>query len=314
MLRNLEGGGKTKAKKNNYYFKMPNFGLTPDEDIPRSPVRMDFHSFTTLTKLTKESPWLESLTLELIELWNLCETQSEQGLVCDLLKRLVFVDSDKFKASCQKVSEHILSAWNLSPENTIMVATVRSHETDGSQPMIHAMKSFFTRYPGWTEENFYSRLGDACSKIKSGWTLVVVDDFIGTGEKISKLISWIKTRFESAGVERYQIKICAIAAMNQSRTKLDLLEVDYFAHIWLKKGIRDHFQGQELESAIQDMLNIESQLAPTYHGKKLPSFGYGESEALFYINPYNAPNNVFPVFWWPGLKSGIQRYTIFNRF
>ena len=59
------------------------------------------------------------------------------------------------------------------------------------------------------------------------------------------------------------------------------------------------------------MLQLEQKLE---HSQKFIYFPFGKdkSEALFYIDEFNIPNNVFPIFWWEKTLHGI-RNTMFTR-
>ena len=87
---------------------------------------------------------------------------------------------------------------------------------------------------------------------------------------------------------------------------------DIFAAIELEKGISGYLTGSARDDAREEMLRLEARLHPTFNGRPLPSLGYGEAEALFSTDG-NAPNSVFPVFWWPRLRTGRNRKTILSR-
>ena len=57
-----------------------------------------------------------------------------------------------------------------------------------------------------------------------------------------------------------------------------------------------------LEAGLKEMIGRES----------LPHFGWGAAEALF-GSPYNTPNSVFPIFWWPKTRDNSDRNTILRR-
>ena len=84
--------------------------------------------------------------------------------------------------------------------------------------------------------------------------------------------------------------------------------------MWLDKGISDYY-GNKVKETLDCMLNLEENLGNEFMGKKLSdvSLGYHKSEALFAIDNLTVPNNVFPIFWWPVLKSNVIRNTVLNR-
>jgi hypothetical protein len=105
--------------------------------------------------------------------------------------------------------------------------------------------------------------------------------------------------------------------MESAKTVFDSLPIEgYFACIWLSRGISDAYVGDTLVERTQSMIELEALLAESFRGRKLSlyNFGYRRSEALYSLEAYNIPNNVFPIFWWPSLKSGKPRNTMFKHF
>ena len=88
--------------------------------------------------------------------------------------------------------------------------------------------------------------------------------------------------------------------------------VDVFSAITLRKGISQHFLDDDLYSARERMRALEGRLSPQIDDEPLPTFGYGQAEALFSTDG-NTPNSVFPVFWWPHSVDGKRRRTILTR-
>ena len=88
-----------------------------------------------------------------------------------------------------------------------------------------------------------------------------------------------------------------------------------FAHNILQKAISEKHPPAQAAVLIETMRKIESRLDETYRQKSIKeySLGFGESEALYCAENDNCPNNVFPVFWWPRLKSGTPFKTILRR-
>ena len=193
------------------------------------------------------------------------------------------------------------------------MAVVNTSESDGSQYLLHSIKNKFSDIDGWTDKNFVSRLGEGVEKVREGSAIVLVDDFIGTGNTIRNKVNWIKEKISERSISAYSIYICSIAAMTASKSILESLTPNIFVSKWLNKGISDYYNTEALSRAIEDMKLMEDCLHKEYGKRKFSSFGYGQSEALFYMEPYNIPNNVFPVFWWPFHVSGKKRSTLFTR-
>lgn len=285
-----------------------------NKSIDRSQSFIDPALFKKLVRLMMDLPWLEPSSEELAMLWNLCDTSSEEQLIEQLLKRFMHVDSAHLRKLGEKCAAEVYDEWGLRPNDTLIVATSDSSKADGSQMFIQNMKNKFTGYGGWTEANFCNRIGDSVPRLGKIVNIVLVDDFIGTGNTMSRRVKWYQGKVDKKGLtDKVRLFVISIAAMEISCTVLDELGIDYFCTIWLKKGISDFYKDNELTDAISDMNKLEYKLEPEVAGRKLQNFGWGRSEALFALESFNVPNNVFPVFWWPELKPGKKRKTIFMR-
>jgi hypothetical protein len=282
--------------------------------IERSATKIDPSIFKILLELTRIQPWLENTSEELAELWNYCTSDSERGLVEDLIRRYIYLDSSGLKQAGTEVATHICEIWKLNGSDTLIVAVSDNSEPDGSQMFIQSLKNKFVDYDNWDKDNFINRIGDSINKLNGIKNVVLVDDFIGTGKTVTRRINWYKKKLEENDLdEKVNVYVCSIAAMEFSIELIDESKVDYFCPVWLKKGISEHYTGINLTAAIDDMNNLESRLEPIVRGKTLPNFGYDKSEALFAIEPLNVPNNVFPIFWWQEERIKKKRKTIFKR-
>lgn len=285
------------------------------EFLPRAKAQIDAVEFKKLFDLNRDCEWLESEYEALIELWNLCEFDGQTELIADLLRRFEIVDSYKLNEYGKKVAEKIAVEWGLNPNKTRIVAVSDNSEADGSQFFLQSLKSKFAEYGGWSESCFINDIRIARDKVKRSWTYVLLDDFIGTGKTIDRKVRWFLAELEKAGTMDAIVKVVAIGGMSQSQKTLDELGVDYYCPVWLEKGISDHYESGELSMAIDSMKELETKLGKHYRGWWLSThkFGFGKSEALFCVHPFNAPNNVFPVFWWPVLRNSVQRKTVLSR-
>ena len=75
-----------------------------------------------------------------------------------------------------------------------------------------------------------------------------------------------------------------------------------FCGMELQKGITEAIPPAERNRATEAMLELESRILPPRRIPRQPddisyNFGYGQSEALFWLEGGNVPNNVFPIFW-----------------
>lgn len=280
--------------------------------LKRTSAKIDHDVFIKLTKLMNNQVWLQEESEALIELWNLCKFESEQELVFNLLMRFNYIASGDIKKYGKEIADHILNIWNLQWKGTRIVAVSDNREADGSLMFIQSIKNKFVTN-NWKENNFINNIGDGQRLARKNYNIILLDDFIGTGDTIKRRIEWFQQKLSEKKKENVTLYVICLAALEVAKPILDSMGVKYFSPLWLKRGISDHFSGDELKSAIENMKRIETEFAPKYNGQPMPSFGYKKSEALFAIDAFNVPNNVFPVFWWPVLNNLEQRNTILKR-
>jgi len=280
--------------------------------LRRASKQIEHDDFVKLMTLTLNQSWLEEESEALIELWNLCKFTSEQELVYNLLLRFKYLTSSEIKTSGREVANHILNVWNLSPKGTRIIAVSDKREADGSQMFIQSLKDKFTTN-NWKENNFINNIGDGLKLTRKNYKIILLDDFIGTGDTIERRVKWARKQIRKKHKTNVSIRVVCLAALEIAKPKLDLLKIEYYSPIWLKRGISDHYKAKELKKAISDMKRLEDELAKRYNGQSMPSFGYKKSEALFAIEAFNTPNNVFPIFWWPVLANQQQRNTLLKR-
>lgn len=129
--------------------------------------------------------------------------------------------------------------------------------------------------------------------------LILVDDFVGTGDTAEKCI--IDVRKFNATLLGY-IVVMSVAALEKGKQKLSSFNVPIFSSYIIKRGISDYYTGYNLTKNIQLMHNIESKLRVS----KSFSLGYGASEALICLK--RCPNNTFPIYWHDSRYSPYPRY------
>lgn len=290
-------------------------GMVQEESsyIPRATTKMNPDDFHKLLKLNNEHPWLHSESEALIELWNLCDEEQQQDLIVELIRRFKLIDSSTLKESGEAVTLHVVEHWGLEASTTRIVAVSDKSEADGSQAFLQSMKNKFSAHDGWAEKCFVNSIRDGVDAAKPNYTVILVDDFIGSGSTIKRRVDWVKNELNTKNIQNVTLKVVAIAGMEAAKQVLDGLGVEYYCPFWLKRGISDYKASAKVPNPVEAMKKLEVKLANRYRGQFLPRFGYKRTEALFCVEAYNVPNNVFPVFWWPVLKDYEPRKTLFRR-
>ena len=288
------------------------------EELSKSSDKMNSEDFYKLSDLLKKQIWLEDVFEALIELWNLCEYKDEQKLIYQLLLNFSCLNSKKANNYCKDISIYICDKWGINSESTKIVALCDEERPDGSQFFIQILKNKFADRNNWTERNFVNNLasiGKAAYQLENGQNLILIDDFIGTGNTVERKIKWLKSKIKEKNKCDIKIFLVSLAYMQDALNVIKSLKIKFFSPVKLKKGISDCYDGEILINNIHNMKNLESKLHPIYKNLHLSSFnfGYGKAESLFSIEGLNVPNNVFPIFWWPMLMNGRKRNTILKR-
>jgi hypoxanthine phosphoribosyltransferase len=279
--------------------------------LNRASSTIDVNDFTRLTKLHLDYKWLTYEPQALFELWCLTENDDQKDIIEFLIKNFSYINEHSLSEGSLKIAATIESTWKLSAKDTFLTATCDDRKPDGSQTLIQSLKNKFSI--NWRELNFFNSLPISINEIPSDSNIVLVDDFIGTGDTISRKLKYVNDTIEKRGLKNITVKIVSLAAMNFTQEVLNGLKVDYFSPNWLKKGISELVPTEKRDAATKSMEELEKKLKKQYKGKPLPYFGYKKSESLYALGSHNIPNNVFPIFWWPFLKGGIQRKTLFKR-
>ncbi|MBQ4522198.1 MAG: hypothetical protein IJA10_04515 [Lachnospiraceae bacterium] len=127
-----------------------------------------------------------------------------------------------------------------------------------------------------------------CRKMKQEKSLLVlVDDFIGTGNTAEKCLNSMDLPEEIYA----RTKVLALVAQEEGIEYIEKLGIEVFAGMARKKGISDYYDDEEAKKRIEMMDEIEEKMSV----KKDYRLGYGKSEAL--VTMCRTPNNTFPVFW-----------------
>lgn len=282
-----------------------------NEVINRATDKIDVDDFTRLTRLHIEHTWLTYEPQALFELWCLSENDEQKNIIEFLIKNFSYIDGRSLADGCQLIANHIQNIWNLDATNTFLLATCDDSKPDGSQTLIQNLKNKFS--VNWKESNFFNSIVSGANEIPTDTNIILVDDFIGTGDTITRKLQYLNKKIAERGLNVISVKIVSLASMNFSLDILDGLGVEYYSVHWLKKGISELVSNDKREVATKSMEELEKKLKKNYHGKQIPNFGYKRSESLFALESNNIPNNVFPIFWWPFLKGGISRKTMFRR-
>ncbi|MGO4909969.1 phosphoribosyltransferase family protein [Pseudorhodobacter sp. W20_MBD10_FR17] len=285
-----------------------------ETDLDRSSQVMGRDVFASLMSLSMKHTWLIARSKELFDILELCKSDQEKDLVVDLLGRFHFCSASTHLENLRQLSGQIVTSWGCQPTNSHIVALQDGECADSSSMIVQQLKAPFADLGEWKTHNFLNQLNAAVARSKNGDNIVIVDDFAGSGTSIGKKAEWLRAALKAAG-KTASIRVAVSAAMHHSKKAIEEHVDEYHAINWLSKGISDSFTGGDLASATAAMERLETTLGNKNGNKKLDHyrFGYRRSEALYYLEGSNPPNNNFPIFWWPVLKPKRARNPLLRR-
>ena len=259
----------------------------------------------------------ERYALALTNLFNECESEDQIWMVRKLLEEFVFINSDIFVNEISKISNQIENVWSLAPKDTIILATCDSAKPDGSQSVVRALEvELPLRWRGKIYNNIYQAFASRTQN------LILVDDFIGSGKTLDGKVARIFKHAIDKG-SHPNIYLTGLAGMEVGINRLEvLLNNRVFIPIRMHKAISHNIaDANDRKRAIDSMIELEQKLLPVTpypKPKKLQeyNFGYNLSEAIYFQEGANVPNNVFPIFWKENINvegKSVSRTSLFRR-
>ncbi len=293
--------------------KLPSEALGA-EQLERSTEVLPRQTFTMLLRLTLTQPWLEGREAELLDLFELCEDNDEVNLLADLIYRFDSMSQKRFDSEMKDLVSHMISDLSLNPDRDIIIAPEKSDYSDGSQSILWRAKPHLSRHEGWTTTNLISNLEVAVDHVKDGSTVVLLEEFVGTGKTAATAHRIFVESLNSRGISA-RVVYMILSCMRAGSEYLARKGIEHFAKNLLSRGISDYYEGTQRDKALALMARIESRLCDKAEdgGLKKVRLGFKKSEALYYLDGGNTPNNVFPVFWWKWLSGSRRRQPLLDR-
>ncbi len=269
--------------------------------IERSNNKIPRDTLEKLVLLTIKQPWLIGRQGAFLELFDLCKTTREQSLIASLLDKFHYLTDADVRKRIDLIRDKITNDWSLQPCNTKISAFQKSDYADSSEAVLYALKASFAANANlaWDTPNFISNFNRLPDILNAGDNVILLDDFIGSGETIQRRVKWLAQKIADKGLV-VSIYVCSVSGMEKAIAQLPPIFKDYFVVDFLRRGISDSFEGESLIEALEDMARLESELCANHRDLSLTKFrfGYKKTEALYYRDGCNPPNNIFPIFWW----------------
>lgn len=286
--------------------------LSVQEDLPLAnrSVHLTVEQNDYAVELCFRNPWLQDRSFQLEEtiVHIVSKVKGGEKLFKTLINRFHYVskiDSDK---RVKLLVDQIEEQWKVPRDNTVIMAFCKNENGhgDGSQALLNDLK---TKMNKWKENQFYSQFDIENVKIKSGNNVILIDDFVGSGETIVNRVEAIKAVMS----KKAKLYVASLGATKVSRLFMSnyFPQVAFYSPVYVKRGFDPRYSFKKKEI----MFEMEGLLSPKYKNYKLErySLGYNQTCAVYYNDDYRIPNNVFPVFWWGKLKTGENYNSLFLR-
>ena len=227
----------------------------------------------------------------------LSNLESEQReLILDLTKRYVWITYSQYEELFFQVIEQIDIERVENCSRIVVLPIIRPEDVGkvkSSFPILYFFKSFalltrplFAQKAIEVVENV-ADIQNGVFKIKDSDLIIMVDDFLGSGETVEAAL---KEVFKIREISNTQIVVFSLVALQMAIDFLNKYEIYYTVNIILERAISDFYQSPEKEEKIRIMEEIESMIQGNHY-----KFGYNNSEAL--ITMVRTPDNTFPIFW-----------------
>ncbi|MDO8774836.1 MAG: hypothetical protein Q7K57_40245 [Burkholderiaceae bacterium] len=241
----------------------------------------------------------------IVGLMNECDTTGKFGVVEHVLKKLAYMRSNDLQLGAAKAAQVICQSWGLQPNNTLIAGLAEPSKTCGSSAYVRAIENELDR--AWATK-IHTVFKSAFRHKEENTNLVLVDDFIGTGNKMKDRITRLK---ENPKTEDYAIYVVSFGGMCDgidliTKTSCNAVEIYHK----LDKCISVGLSAEVASEYTARMKEMEARIFAT-PGRYC--FGYMQSEAAFYLESFNIPNNNFPILWSETYADSSPRASLFTR-
>lgn len=262
----------------------------------------------SLPWIGKHSRRVESLLI-LLEEAEAARAHHGPALVGRLLERFTFLSTEDYEQYLLDVAIYIKETFDL--ERTILCATTADRHKDSAQRVLYDLISTLAGL-GCYKVRSLNRY-DAAARENNFSTLILIDEFIGSGQSLVGRARNLRRIFMQKGQPAPFIHGIALAGMIRGLRSISSEFDSLNVCIALKKGIEDFSIAAERGAEYSVIHDLESVLVSNFKGEAMPSLGYAASEALYSRHSGSCPNNVFPIFWWPERKGSVDRRPLLPR-
>ncbi|MFK7049060.1 phosphoribosyltransferase [Flavobacterium davisii] len=253
-----------------------------------------------LDKIFEEKKWKEKENYEKVleALSNfsdiIFEKDEEYDLFLELLREFHWISLNDYYNSCKKLLTEIINDLDSSNQNIYIFPIITKNQNSKIKSgylVAYLIKSLIASIENihtyrFEDVNNFVDIGKI--KFKKNDVLLLVDDFIGSGETLEECIQDVKKANKNIGDK---FKILTIAIKKDTYVKLSK-KYNIYKKLEILKGISDYNTGDDINEKKLIMRNIENRIFSSIDDYSL---GFKESESL--ITLLRTPDNTFPIFW-----------------
>lgn len=236
----------------------------------------------------------------------LAELKPEQrSLIISLTEDFLWVQDFEYLKYFSLVFHRFITLYNF-PNKKIYICPLLPEDDFGksksSVSLLYLIKSYLKdiqrKYSDFTITYADSPNFVHLDSIKrDGFTLCLIDDFIGTGETAERAAKFFLDR----GISKNNFVVLSLVTMKVGLNNLNSRGYVTYTSIECDKGLSPSGSDEQIElmKTIEDTIKVDEDFR----------FGYGASEAL--VKMMRTPNNTFPIYWYN--KKNKNKYAPFPR-
>ncbi|WP_141689016.1 phosphoribosyltransferase-like protein [Pseudomonas sp. 31 R 17] len=276
---------------------------------------MNKERFNLMLNIIRSQPWLGDKTDELEHvLFSECQCNTSRQLVSEIIDRFFYINREDNYKLIDSLANEIISKYSDRESSTLITAMGTGSATDSSQLVAYTLKPIMEKKK-WRRHAIINDFGAVYKQYKKTKHnhIVLIDEFVGSGQTVLGRVESIHTQLKNAGVQDYSIAVKVLVSTEFGLGNVTAAGIDMTAQRLVKKGIDDYYSSEDAAQHRDLMKFVERNLSAEYEGRAMPSLGYNEAQATYYREDGNTPNSVFPIFWWAFNCDGEDRHVLMTR-
>lgn len=270
---------------------------------------MELDELSQITILFERMGWEiepgnKSLFKRFCDLIERIKDSEHRNMMIDLTGEFLRISDEKYSSQIKKIFISFLSENSFESIYILPLLSKKdSIESNikSSYAVAYAFRGVSIKYIDELEGRslkVIDRLNDIKNYNKNKDYILLVDDFIGTGDTALDAIEYLM-EVDNINLNFDNIGILSIVCLETGFNIIENLGVPVYTCFKLKKGISDIADINKREKYISYMTILENNLKIN----KNERFGYKSSEAL--VSMIRTPNNTFPIYRYENLKKKI---------